>query len=103
MKQVLGQVIRTVLKINTSKVALSSKLTLRLDESLIAAAKVYAHSQGRSLSVLVADYFAQFTHQAQPVNPPAPVGKITASLRGALAGSNVDESDYQQYLQAKHQ
>jgi hypothetical protein len=79
-----------------------TKLTLRLDETLIAAAKVYAHAQGRSLSVLVADYFAQLTHSVPPPpNAPA-LGKITASLRGVLEGSGLDEADYQRHLEAKH-
>jgi hypothetical protein len=79
-----------------------TKLTLRLDETLIAAAKVYAHAQGRSVSVLVADYFAQLTHQAPPPADSPALGKITASLRGALEGSGVDEADYQRHLEAKH-
>ena len=79
-----------------------TKLTLRLDESLIAAAKVYAHEHGRSLSVLVADYFAQLTHQAPTPTASPASGKITASLRGALEGSGVDETDYQRHLEAKH-
>ncbi len=70
-----------------------AKLTLRLDETLIAAAKAYAHSQGRSVSGLVADYFAQLTHQPAPAAASPPTSKITASLRGALAGSDADEAD----------
>ncbi len=45
-------------KLNTSKATMPTKLTLRLDETLIAAAKAYARTQGRSVSVLEADYFA---------------------------------------------
>lgn len=84
-------------------VPMPTKLTLRLDETLIAAAKAYAHSQGRSVSVLVADYFAQLTYQVPPVEVSPPTGKITASLRGALAGSDVDESDYKRHLEVKYQ
>ena len=80
-----------------------TKLTLRLDESLIAAAKVYAHAQGRSLSVLVADYFAQLTHQTPAPHDAPAASKITASLRGVLLGSPLDEADYQRHLQVKHQ
>lgn len=79
-----------------------TKLTLRLDETLIAAAKAYAHAQGRSVSVLVADYFAQLTHQSQRLDAPSPTSKITASLRGALQGAAVDDSDYKRYLEAKY-
>ena len=80
-----------------------TKLTLRLDGALIVAAKAYARTQGRSVSVLVADYFAQLTDQAAPAKVQAPTSKITASLRGALAGSDVDESNYKRHLEAKYQ
>lgn len=79
-----------------------TKLTLRLDEKLIAAAKVYARTQGRSVSVLVADYFAQLTQPSPSMDAAPPTSKITASLRGALQGSDVDESDYQRHLEAKY-
>jgi hypothetical protein len=92
-----------IFKTNTSEINMPTKLTLRLDETLIAAAKAYARTQGRSVSVLVADYFAQLTHDAPPVNAQAPTSKITASLRGALQGSDLDQSDYHRYLEAKHQ
>ena len=36
---------------------MSTKLTLRLDEALISAAKKYAAHEGRSVSELVAAYF----------------------------------------------
>jgi Family of unknown function (DUF6364) len=87
-----------------------TKLTLRLDETLIQAAKNYAHSQGRSVSVLVADYFAQLTQQnpaldaAHPAAPPT--SKITAKLRGALANPNgpiADAQDYKRHLETKYQ
>ncbi len=80
-----------------------TKLTLRLDETLIAAAKAYARTQGRSVSVLVADYFAQLTDQAASEKAQPPTSKITASLRGALADRDVDESDYKHHLEAKYQ
>ena len=82
---------------------MATKLTLRLDEALIAAAKAYARTQGRSVSVLVADYFAQLTHQTPPLKAAPPTSKITASLRGALLGSDVDESDYKRHLETKYQ
>jgi Family of unknown function (DUF6364) len=87
-----------------------TKLTLRLDEALIHAAKNYAHSQGRSVSVLVADYFAQLTQQnpaLDAAHPAAqPTSKITAKLRGALVspnGQSADAQDYKHHLEAKYQ
>ena len=38
---------------------MSTKLTLRLDAELIEAAKAYAAQEGRSVSELVAGYFAR--------------------------------------------
>lgn len=81
---------------------MSTKLTLRLDEHLIAAAKDYARANGRSVSVLVADYFAQLSGQTQrpPLKPAANL--ITSQLRGALKGATRSEADHQTHLAAKH-
>ena len=38
---------------------MNTKLTLRMDENLIAQAKAYAAQEGRSLSDLVGTYFAR--------------------------------------------
>ena len=84
---------------------MSTKLTLRLNAELIAAAKQYAQSQGRSVSTLVGDYFAQLAGQAhRPVEsePGSRSGPLTRSLRGALRGSAVTEADHKAHLQAKH-
>ena len=72
------------------KSSVPTKLTLRLDSALIVGAKRYAQDQDRSLSQLVADYFAQLTRKAPatgragaPVDSVA-LGPITTGLRGAL-------------------
>lgn len=82
-----------------------TKLTLRLDSGLIESAKAFAHEHQRSLSQLVADYFARLGAQSasaastgdQPLSPitaslggswavnkPAELSPVTNSLRGAL-------------------
>ena len=69
-----------------------TKLTLRLDAALVDRAKTYAREQDRSLSQLVADYFAHLTvkpaaaGKAQARGSPARTasGPITTALRGAL-------------------
>ncbi|MBI4985380.1 MAG: antitoxin [Rhodocyclales bacterium] len=81
---------------------MSTKLTLRLDESLIANAKTYAEQQGHSVSQLVADYFVQLKPAARKGKPAAAAAPITASLRGALRGTRVTEADYRKHLEAKH-
>lgn len=82
---------------------MSTKLTLRLDEHLIAAAKDYARANGRSVSVLVADYFAQLSGQTQRPSSLKPTANlITSQLRGALKGATRSEADHQTHLAAKH-
>ena len=76
------------------------RLTLRLDEDLITSAKTYAKDHGRSVSQLVADYFAQLPAARSPV--PTPDGSVTSRLRGALRGVTVDEADYRRHLEEKH-
>lgn len=81
---------------------MSAKLTLQLDEELIAAAKRYARAQRRSVAALVADYFAQLMAQPSTSSQPAPIGTITSQLRGALQAGNVDEHDYKRHLESKY-
>jgi Family of unknown function (DUF6364) len=98
---------------------MSTKLTLRLDEVLIHRAKDYAAGQNRSLSQLVADYFAHLA-----VKPAAPgnanprgvraasaLGPITTALHGALGTSSTKalkkapggRDGYRAYLEKKYQ
>ena len=64
-----------------------TKLTLRLDSGLIESAKAFGHEHQRSLSQLVADYFARLA--AQPVSVTSTkqtaLSPITASLGGSWA------------------
>ena len=100
-----------------------TKLTLRLDSGLIESAKAFAHEHQRSLSQLVADYFARLA--AQPASAASTEGKasgqlgsskplspITASLRGSWAAAPprkkgqtkpLSIDDYHAYLEKKHQ
>ena len=77
---------------------MQTKLTLRLDNTLIQQAKEYAKRHGKSLSQVVSDYFQALTQKSKkPVPPP-----ITKSLIGILESSNVDENDYKRHLEEKH-
>lgn len=80
---------------------MQSKLTLRLDSYLIHRAKTHAQRSGKSLSQMVADYFAmldQTTVIDEDSLPP-----MTRALYGSLAGAASDESDYRRYLEEKYQ
>jgi len=79
------------------------KLTLRLDEKLIQRAKSKAKKSGKSLSRVVADYFALLAEDTQEKITTLP--PLTRSLRGALVKKekkNVDKNDYYNYLIDKH-
>lgn len=95
-----------------------TKLTLRLDEVLIDRAKSYAQEQDRSLSQLVADYFAHLTVKPNSTGKAKPAtiravqaaGPITTGLRGALRpatkatpGKAVrGREDYRAHLEEKY-
>lgn len=78
---------------------MQTKLTLRLDEELIAAAKVHAATVGKSLSQMVAEYFEVITKARRG---PVEMTPTVARLRGSWKGSNVDERDYYAYLEDKY-
>ena len=79
---------------------MQSRLTVRLDVRLIRQAKVFAHRSGKSVSAIVADYFAAL-HTATRATP-ATTSPRVSSLRGVLAESSVDEKDYRRQLARKH-
>ena len=92
-----------------------AKLTLRLDAALIDRAKSYALEQDRSVSQLVADYFAHLAPdpkaagkaQARRGTARKSAGPITSSLRGALrppggAKPPPGRDDYRAHLEKKY-
>lgn len=79
---------------------MTTKLTLRLDERLISKAKRYAERSGKSVSQIVADYFA-----AMDVVEDIPGTEISSrvrSLRGAFKGPRVTEEDHRRFLEEKY-
>ena len=98
---------------------MNNKLTLRMDESLIASAKDYAAAHGSSVSQMVANYFAALAHirpagldnspgSAHTLNAKSSTvsGPVTRRLSGLLkppAGQRpVAEDDYYAYQERKH-
>ncbi|MFH5886464.1 DUF6364 family protein [Halalkalibaculum sp. DA3122] len=79
---------------------MKSKLTLRLDESLIRRAKKRAKQKGTSVSQMVADYFALIETEQPSINRDLP--PITASLTGILKNKEVQEEDYKKHLEEKY-
>lgn len=82
---------------------MQSKLTLRLDESLIQVAKAYAREADKSLSQIVADYFIVLAAKKEEsasdfdLLPP-----ITRSLVGSVQIEKVVDDDRYTHLMEKH-
>jgi len=77
---------------------MNTKLTLRLDDKLIDRAKRHSAKSGKSVSQLVSDYFELIDTQDTDIE----ITPRVRSLRGVLAGSNLDERDYRKHLEEKH-
>jgi hypothetical protein len=77
---------------------MNTKLTLRLDDKLIASAKRHSAESGKSVSQLVSDFFALIDAQESDVD----ITPRVRSLRGVLADSGLDESDYRRHLEEKY-
>jgi hypothetical protein len=80
---------------------MKTKLTLRLDDRLIGRAKRYSDRSGKSVSQIVADYFALIE-----ADEPIPGTELTPRVRsmiGCLKGATVTEDDYRRHLEEKYQ
>ncbi len=77
---------------------MQTKLTLRLEEQLIERAKAHAKKRGKSVSQMVADYFALLDRDDQPETLPP----LTRSLHGVLKDTAVEEDTYREYLEEKY-
>jgi len=77
-----------------------TKLTLRLDRELIRRAKSHSRRSGKSVSGLVADFFALLEEQ-QPRADESLTPRVR-SLLGILEGRKVSEKDYRRHLEDKY-
>lgn len=80
---------------------MNTKLTLRLDESLINQAKKYAKKTGKSISQVVSEYFKTIAHKSSVIKVKKH-GPITSKLCGSLKGMRLSEQDYKKHLERKH-
>lgn len=81
---------------------MQTRLTLQMDDKLIAHAKAHAKKRGKSVSQLVADYFSMLEKIEKKPPSKEKYGPITESLKGALKGAKVDKEDYYRYLEEKY-
>jgi hypothetical protein len=78
----------------------NTKLTLRLDDELIRNAKHHSSKSGKSVSRLVADYFALIDSVDEL--PGTEITPRVRSLIGSLKGATATEEDYRQHLEEKY-
>lgn len=79
---------------------MNTKLTLRMDNSLIESAKEYDAKTGKSVSSIVADLFAIIKNDK--LKREYPLTPTVRSLKDALTGKQLDEKDYKKYLEEKY-
>jgi len=77
---------------------MQTKLTLRLENTLIQQAKRYAKQHDKSLSQVVSDYFQILTRKDKIAEVPP----ITTSLIGILESKYIEEDDYKRHLEEKY-
>ena len=79
---------------------MNTKLTLRLDDGLIRNAKRFSTKSGKSVSRLVADYFALIDSGEEVPGPE--ITPRVRSLIGSLKGATATEDDYRRHLEEKY-
>ena len=76
-----------------------AKLTLSVDESVVARAKRFAAKRGTSLSRLVEEFLALLAGTTADTGDLPPV---LARLRAGLKGSSTDPAGYRKHLERKY-
>lgn len=79
---------------------MNTKLTLRLDDSLVESAKKYSVKTGKSVSKIVADLFSIIDNEI--IENKFEITPTVKTLRGALRKTNINEMDYKNYLEEKY-
>ena len=78
---------------------MKTRLTLRIEGDLVIKAKREAHRRGKSVSRMVAEYFAALGEEVGSRDNLPPV---TGSLYGLLRGKSISERDYRKHLREKY-
>lgn len=88
---------------------MQTKLTLRLEETVIEAAKQYAEARGTSVSKLVASYLAALTRVEEgpaddswKANLSPATQRLVGIAKPPEGATGFDETDYYQHLEEKH-
>jgi hypothetical protein len=79
-----------------------SKLTLTVDEAVIAKAKEHAAARGTSVSALVEEYLRLIADPPKPRSPTPITDQLTGILAGAYPDAESAIEDYHRYLEKKY-
>lgn len=82
------------------EVCMETKLTLKLDKSIIHSVKQYAKTNNRSLSSLVEDYFRNLLLENQPQKQYSP---LVEELSGIISEKELENFNYVDYLEQKYE
>jgi len=75
---------------------LKTKLTLRLDKTVIEKAKEYSKKRGESVSQIVEKFFKALSNDKEELTP------TVKELKGLLRNTSINEADYKKYLEEKY-
>jgi len=78
---------------------MKTKLTLRMDDTLVRKAKSVAKMRGKSVSLMLSEYIDSFGRDIPDEHDLPPV---TSSLLGVLKDKSVSEDDYKKHLLEKY-
>lgn len=79
---------------------MDTKLTLKMDQSVIQSVKKYAEKNNRSLSKLVEDYFKNLVADNEPDKQYSP---LVEELSGVISAEVLQNLDYVSYLEKKYE
>jgi len=79
---------------------MNTKLTLRMDDHLIASAKKYSAQTGKSVSKIVSDFFVIIKNDK--LKNSSSITPTVQSLKGILKDSEFSENDYKRHLEEKY-
>ena len=78
---------------------MNTKLTLRIDDTLVRQAKSEAKRRGKSVSQMFGEFIQGIS---SPTGVEQETPPVTSSLVGILKGQRVSEADYKRHLREKH-
>ena len=80
---------------------METKLTLKLDQSVIKSVKIYAEKNNRSLSKLVEDYFRNLILESEIKK--SSISPLVQELSGIISENDIAGINYIDYLESKYE